>query len=102
MSFRDIINDQCYIINHNLNSRCSAKAIYTMVQQARIKWKDRCTLMNNLITDIALIANLKHDFKSVKINKGAPGINKSSVEDIIWDMFLPDNKRGEQQIFGWT
>ena len=42
--------------------------------------------------EIASIANLKRAFKSVKRNKGAPGIDKTSIEeiDVKLDLVLED------------
>ena len=76
------MTDQYDIINHDSNGRGSTKAIECVAQQAEIAFKDHYNLTNDLMKEIASIANLKCAFKSVKRNKGAPGIDKTSIEEI--------------------
>ena len=76
------MTDQYDIINHDSNGRGSTKAIECVAQQAKIVLKDHYNLTSNLMKEIASIANLKRAFKSVKRNKGAPGIDKTSIEEI--------------------
>ena len=86
------MTDQYDIINHDSNGRGSTKAIECVVQQAKITLKEHHNLTSNLMKEIASIANLKRAFKSVKRNKGAPGIDKTSIEEINGklDLILED------------
>lgn len=86
------MTDQYDIINHDSNGRGSTKAIECVAQQAKIALKDSHNLTNNLMKEIASIANLKRAFQSVKRNKGAPGIDKTSIEeiDVKLDLVLED------------
>ena len=86
------MNDQYDIINHDSNGRGSTKAIECVAQQAKIALKEHHNLTSNLMNEIASIANLKRAFKSVKRNKGAPGIDKTSIEEINGklDLILED------------
>ena len=76
------MTDQYDIINHDSNGKGSTEAIECVAQQAEIALKDNYNLTNDLMKEIASIANLKRAFKSVKRNKGAPGIDKTSIEEI--------------------
>ena len=63
-----------------------------MAQQAKIALKEHHNLTSNLMKEVTSIANLKRAFKSVKRNKGAPGIDKTSIEEINGklDLILED------------
>ena len=76
------MTDQYDIINHDSNGRGSTKAIECVAQQAKIALREHHNLTSNLMKEIASIANLQRAFKSVKRNKGAPGIDKTSIEEI--------------------
>jgi RNA-directed DNA polymerase len=76
------MNDQNDIINHDSNGKGSTRAIECVAQQAKIALKAHHNLTGGLMKEIATIANLKRAFKSVKRNKGAPGIDKTSIEEI--------------------
>ena len=86
------MTDQYDIINHDSNGRGSTKAIECVAQQAKIALKEHHNLTSTLMKEIASIANLKRAFKSVKRNKGAPGIDKTSIEEINGklDLILED------------
>jgi group II intron reverse transcriptase/maturase len=73
-------------INHGSSGRGSTKAAKPVVQQAQLALTDHQNLTNDLMKEIASINNLKRAFKSVKRNKGAPGIDKTSIEEIDTDL----------------
>jgi len=76
------MNDQNDIINHDLSGKGGSRAAKHVAQQTELALRDHYNLTSDLIKEIANIANLKRAFKSVKRNKGAPGIDKTSIEEI--------------------
>ena len=69
-------------IHHDLSGKGSTGAAQYVVQQASLALNDDHNLTNNLMKEIASIANLKRAFKSVKRNKGTPGIDRVSIAEI--------------------
>ena len=69
-------------IHHGPNGKGSTGAVRSEAQQASLALNDNHNLTNSLMKEIASIANLKRAFKSVKRNKGAPGIDRVSIAEI--------------------
>ncbi len=69
-------------IHHDPNGKGSTGAVGLEAQQISLALNDDHNLTNSLIKEIASIANLKRAFKSVKRNKGAPGIDRVSIAEI--------------------
>lgn len=82
VELQKIMRDQSDDINHGLSGKGSTKAAKPVAQQAELALTGYHNLTNDLIKEIGSIDNLKRAFKSVKRNKGAPGIDKTSIEEI--------------------
>ena len=69
-------------IHHDPNGKGSTGTVGPVAQQTSLALDDIHNLTNSLMKEIASIANLKRAFKSVKRNKGAPGIDRVSIAEI--------------------
>jgi RNA-directed DNA polymerase len=77
-----MIKDQTDHIGHGLNSEGGTETIENVEQQiSMVKYRSN-TLTENLMEKICDRANLNRAYKRVKANKGAPGIDQLTVEEL--------------------
>jgi len=76
------MSDQHDIINHDPSGESSAVAAGIEAQQTKSASKQHRDLASNLMQKVAHPATLKRAFKSVKRNKGAPGIDGTSIQEV--------------------
>lgn len=70
------------IINHTCNGESSTEAVAPEVYQVQTATDLPKNLAKELMTRLANPANLKAAFKTVKRNKGAPGIDKRTISEV--------------------
>lgn len=80
------MHDQNDIINHDPSGESSPVTAGVEAQQAVMALDQHRDLTSNLMQNVAHPATLKRAFKSVKRNKGAPGIDKTTIQEIEDDL----------------
>ena len=69
-------------IDHESNSESSTEAIDLKVHKVTPAFKIPHDLAKDLIEEVVHTNNLKRAFKAVKRNKGSPGIDKRTIQDV--------------------
>ena len=69
-------------INHGSNGESSTGTVEREVLRATSAFRIPQNLAKDLIEDVVHTNNLKRAFKAVKRNKGSPGIDKRTIQDV--------------------
>ena len=80
------MHDLIDIINHDPNGKGGTGAVGIEAQQTNSALNENRDLASNLMKQVANKATLNRAFKSVKRNKGAPGIDKISIKEVANDL----------------
>ena len=80
------MHDLIDIINHDPNGKGGTGAVGIEAQQTNSALNENRDLASNLMKQVASKATLKRAFKSVKRNKGAPGIDNISIKEVANDL----------------
>jgi len=75
------MTDKTNIIYHELRGQGETSASNLEVQP-NLSASPNTLYLTNLMSEVALVANLRLAFKAVKRNKGAPGIDNMSVKEV--------------------
>lgn len=87
----NIMIDTNIIINHKSSGQGETSAADSEVQ-LKLLAAHNSLYLTNLMNEIASLANLKSAFKAVKRNKGAPGIDKMTVQEMSQNLDVTLNK----------